>query len=105
MPEDIKQVLTADEQAAVLGSNPFDGDFGAPDDRILLDRIGIARKAGACSFCETTINPGDQQRRMSAKFDGQLRSYRWCVPCCRNMAGMEDDEGEWDSDAQRAKEE
>jgi len=87
-------MLTNDEKANILSCDPFEGDFGDQNDRVFLDRMSVARKQGDCSFCKSPIQPGDEQRRMTARFDGELRSYRWCVSCCLGMAGLDagDDE-------------
>lgn len=88
-----EKILTDEEKHAILSTDPFHGDFGEQDDRIFSDRIGFARKEGECSFCDSIIRPGDQQRRMSAKFDGEMMSHRWCLECCMEMLN-EDDEDE-----------
>lgn len=77
-----------------LQFNPFDGDFGAPGDIVLSDKIVTARKEGPCSHCGCAICKGERVRSMSAKFDGQLMSYRWCALCCAAMVkcqGAEED--------------
>ena len=83
-----------------LQFNPFDGDFGAPGDTTLSDKMVTARKEGPCSHCGHTICKGERVRSMSAKFDGQLMSYRWCALCCAAMvkcqADEEDDSGDND---------
>lgn len=78
--------LTAEEEQDCLDLNPFDGDFGAPGDITFSDRICVARKPAVCNDCSGQIQPKEQQRRLEAKFDGQLRVYRWCNHCCRAMA-------------------
>jgi hypothetical protein len=80
-----------DEQAA-LAVNPFEGDFGAPGDTILKNRVVTARKAGACQDCDGGITPGTRVRVLAAVFDGQLMSYRWCALCCAAMAALRDDD-------------
>ena len=77
----------------VLRFAPFDGDFGSPGDKVLKDKMGTARKAGQCSDCSQQIQPGERVRLLSARFDGELRSYRWCALCCEAMALAEDDGG------------
>lgn len=84
--------LTSKEEEGCLDLNPFDGDFGAPSDITFSDRICIARKPAVCRDCAGPILPREQQRRLEAKFDGQLRVYRWCVQCCRAMALSWDDD-------------
>lgn len=84
--------LTSEEEQGCLDLNPFDGDFGAPGDVTFADRICIARTPAVCRDCAGPIHPREQQRRLEAKFDGQLRVYRWCAECCRAMAlSWEDD--------------
>ncbi|MDO9273598.1 MAG: hypothetical protein Q7T94_11355 [Rugosibacter sp.] len=67
---------------------PFDGDFGHPSDKILKDKIGIARKGGPCCECLTEIRPGERIRMIGAIFDDQMMSYRYCSACCSAMAEM-----------------
>ena len=74
---------------------PFDGDYGDPSDRILKDKIGIARKAGPCCECLTEIVPGERIRMIGAIFDGQMMSYRYCSACCTAMAEMWN--GDWNA--------
>lgn len=72
---------------------PFDGDFGAPGDRTLSDRIVTARREGECHDCAQTIHRGERTRRLCAIFDKEMRSYRWCEACCCAMAGSWTDSG------------
>lgn len=67
---------------------PFYGDFGHPRDKILKDKVGVARKAGPCCECLTVIVPGERIRMISAIFDDQMMSYRYCSACCSAMAEM-----------------
>lgn len=76
--------------AKILIFNPFDGDFGAPGDTVLSNKVVIARKERPCSHCGTDIKKGERVRSMSAKFEGQLMSYSWCALCCAAMATDED---------------
>lgn len=85
-------MFTEAEKERILLRDPFEGDFGQQDDRVFLDRMSVARKAGQCSFCKQEIAAGDEQRRLSAKFDGEMRSYRWCRSCCRSWIDTEDDD-------------
>lgn len=77
-----------------LAFDPFQGDFGDQGDKVLKDKIGIARKAGDCNDCAQPIHPGDRVRLMTARFDGQLMNYRWCSLCCDAMAKYDDDGGD-----------
>jgi hypothetical protein len=87
------------DEEAVLQYYPFEGDFGDPSDRILRDHICTARKMGPCHLCAQIIQPGERIRSLSAKFDGELRSYRWCNACCEAMAKVHG-ESDDDSDAE-----
>lgn len=84
--------MTDDEKT--LAFDPFQGDFGSQDDRVLKNKMGNARKAGECHDCAQQIKPGELVRLMTARFDGELMSYRWCALCCAAMAKYEDDNGE-----------
>jgi hypothetical protein len=81
-----------------LAFNPFDGDFGAPGDTTLSNKMVTARKTGPCSHCGCTICKGERIRSMSAKFDGTLMHYRWCSLCCAAMAKCLADEEHDESD-------
>ncbi|CAG9172517.1 hypothetical protein CURE108131_22985 [Cupriavidus respiraculi] len=78
--------LSAKQVEDCLALNPFDGDFGSPGDMVFADRVCLARKPGTCNDCLGAINAGEQQRRLDAKFDDTMRSYRWCALCCHAMA-------------------
>lgn len=80
-------------EAECLQTNPFEGDFGSPGDKVLKDKIGTARKIGSCDMCSQEIHPGCRQRMLTAVFDGDLRSYRWCSECCAAMAASWHDDG------------
>ena len=84
--------MTFDE-AECLKTNPFEGDFGSPGDKVLRDKIGTARKGGTCGMCKQEIVPGERVRLLAAVFDGELMSYRWCSECCAAMAACWTDNG------------
>lgn len=90
-------ILLFDEEAA-LRYDPFADDFGMPDDRILRDRICTARKPGQCHICAQEIIPGTRTRSLSAKFDGEVRSYRWCHLCCAAMAEVHSNRDDYETD-------
>jgi hypothetical protein len=69
-----------------LAVNPFDGDFGSPQDRTLRDKIVVSRKAGGCHLCGQQIIPGTMIRSRTDIFDGEIATYRWCTECCVEMA-------------------
>lgn len=87
-----------------LCCGPFEGDFGSPDDRILKDKIVTARKDGECHLCNQQIQPRTRIRTMTAVFDGELMSFRWCTACCAAMAKSLYDDGEaWEERAALAR--
>lgn len=71
----------------VLKVNPFEGDRGGADDRVLSDKIVGARKVHfpGCCCCLQGIAKHEAHRALVAVFDGQLRAYRWCQECCIAM--------------------
>ena len=70
----------------ILSYDPFQGDFGDQGDYIFKDRLVIARKQFQCVHCCGTILPRQLNRYLVARFDGQMRTYRWCSTCCDAMA-------------------
>lgn len=77
----------------VLAYNPFDGDFGEPGDRTLVDRMATARKRGPCHLCDGEIVPGERIRRRTDVASGEIMSFRWCAGCCVAMAASWKDDG------------
>ncbi len=93
------------DESECLKTNPFEGDFGSPGDKVLKDKIGVARKAGACGMCRQEIVPGERVRMLSAVFDGDLMNYRWCQECCAAMAASRADNGDaWEARARIGRE-
>lgn len=89
----MRERLSEQEVRDCLALNPFDGDFGCHGDVVFSDRICTARKPGTCNDCAGPILPSEQQRRHDAKYDYEMRSYRWCFRCCRAMAAYWTDDG------------
>lgn len=88
------------DEEACLDTNPFEGDFGEPGDRVLQDKIVTTRKPAVCGCCRGTTEIGERTRSIKAIFGGQLMSYRFCSECCHAMARSwdEDDDGEaWEA--------
>jgi len=86
------------DESECLAVNPFEGDFGAPGDKVLKDKIVTTRKAGSCGMCSQAIQPGTRARSLAAVFDGSLMNYRWCASCCAAMAASWHDDGKaWES--------
>ena len=50
--------MTTFDEAECLKTDPFEGDFGSPGDKVLKDKIGTARKGGTCGICRQEIVPG-----------------------------------------------
>lgn len=68
-----------------LKYDPFEGDFGAPGDRPLTDKIVTAKKQYACWHCKYPIAIGERHRSRSDISDGCFMSFRWCASCCQAM--------------------
>ncbi len=97
--------MTTFDEVECLKTNPFEGDFGSPGDKVLKDKIGTARKGGTCGMCRQEIVPGERVRLLAAVFDGTLMSYRWCSECCAAMAASWTDNGDaWTARARLGRE-
>lgn len=74
--------------------DPFDGDYGGScdGDGVLSDKLVTARKRGECHACAGPIVPGRRARRRTEVYDGSLKRFSWCEPCCRAMGDLEDPE-------------
>lgn len=93
------------DEAECLKTNPFEGDFGSPGDKVLKDKIVTARNGGACGMCRQEIVPGERVRTLVAVFDGALMNYRWCSACCASMADSWTDDGRaWEARARIGRE-
>ena len=77
-----------------LAFDPFEGDFGSSDDRILKNKIVTARKERKCDLCLQDIRHGDRIRVMSGVYEGEFLSHVWCNLCCGVMAKSWEDDGE-----------
>lgn len=94
--------MKTESDQSILDFDPFEGDFGAPGDRVLTNKMVVARKEGPCAHCALTIKRGERVRRQTGLFDGELMTHRWCALCCQAMAayygdgdgGSEDDDDE-----------
>jgi hypothetical protein len=82
----------------ILDFDPFEGDFGAPGDKVFTNRMVVARKPGPCSHCGSEITKGERVRRQVSKFDGELMTHRWCGLCCKAMADYENQMNDEDRD-------
>ena len=43
----------------------------------------VARKDHKCDECGETINKGQKYERVSGKWDGEVSTYKTCLPCLR----------------------
>ena len=75
----------AEADSLILEFDPFEGDFGMPDDIVFSNKMVVARKPGPCAHCGLEIVKGERVRSQSSKFDGELMSHRWCALCCGAM--------------------
>ncbi len=96
IPDDLraKAGMSPFDEKECLAFDPFTNTKGDSDERILSDRIVLARKAGLCSICGGTIQPGEYVRRQAAIVDREMCSCRCCQACCVAMAASWHDDGE-----------
>lgn len=76
------------DEKLCLALEPFAGDFGAPGDKILSDKICRCRRQLKASWhlCGLAILPGTFYRRCAAIYDEAFSSFVWCSDCCAAMA-------------------
>lgn len=61
--------MTTFDEADCLKTNPFEGDFGSPGDKVLKDKICTARKGGTC---------GEYLRKGSLVYiEGKITTRKW----------------------------
>lgn len=70
----------------VLTFPVFEGDFGDPHDKVLRNNMVQARKEHECHHCTGPIQLQERHRCMQGKYDGEMRTFRWCEACCDIMA-------------------
>ena len=76
-----------------LDFDPFQGDFGTPDDKLFSDKMVKGRGKYSCFHCLGGIAPGEQHRSRSERADGEFMSFRWCLKCCEAMVKQLQGEG------------
>jgi hypothetical protein len=84
--------MSPDEEKDCLAYDPFAGDDG--DLTVFSDKMAVARKRGPCVICRGEIQPGERVRALRERFDGQVKTFRFCALCCEAMAKSWDDAGE-----------
>lgn len=84
-----------DWERSVLAFNPFEGDFGDCADVTFKDRIVKGKKLYKCQHCLDLIQPGQKQRYIMQKFDGQIGAWRFCFQCCDAMTKIWN--GDWET--------
>ena len=85
--------LTPDEMARdalILSFEPFQDDC---DVRTVRNAMVRTRKVHACQNCGESIPAGARVRSLTQAFEGEIMTWRWCVPCCDAMAT------EWDGES------
>jgi len=64
-----------------------DRDDGAPDWRLLSEKVSTRRKGPIlCTFCNDPINVGDRYRTVSAMEDGRFVLIQQHTPSCPRFA-------------------
>ena len=81
------------DEPECLACNPFEGDFGEPGDRTLVEKIVTLRRPRKCALCGQMSVKGTRCRVNVEIFDGKLMSYTWCEECCSAMADSWTDQG------------
>lgn len=71
--------------------NPFEGDFGCPEDRTLKDKIVKFRKQHTCHICQGDTEIGEVGRNIVSVFDGELVPFYFCNECCEAMVVSEEE--------------
>jgi hypothetical protein len=69
---------------AVLQFDPWCGDES--DVTTLSDRMVVTRVKSVCAICFENILPRDRVRTKVEKWDGKMKTFRFCVNCCAAMA-------------------
>jgi hypothetical protein len=59
----------------------IDGDYDGDTPSFFVEKIVAARKSHACNECGSVIAPREKYRRVSGKWDDEVRSYCFCLPC------------------------
>ena len=81
--------MTSRWQQDCLLARPFDGDY-SDGERTLSDKMVTARKSHHChgvgEACERGVVKGDRSRALVEVNRGDCRTYRWCEPCCQELA-------------------
>jgi len=79
-------MITEEEQSLALMYDPFEGDFGEPDDLLFKDKFVKTRKEHTCFVCESIIPVKTICRSTVWKFSGEIHTYHYCPDCCKAMA-------------------
>lgn len=56
-------------------------DSSGPD--FMSERVYRARKQHVCCECRTAIQPGRLYEAATGKWDGNVNTYKTCMPCAR----------------------
>ena len=61
------------------------GDYDGDEASFYCEHEVTGRKPHTCHECRETIAKGDKHHVVSGKWDGEVRSYRFCAPCWEVM--------------------
>lgn len=81
-------------QHAVLSYHLFQDDFGLSTDVIFKDRLVRCRTNHRCHHCGGWALAGQTARYHVGKYDGDVRSYYFCLHCCDAMSKAFTDDGD-----------
>lgn len=57
------------------------GDYDGDAAQFYNEKLVTARKAHVCYECQEPIAKGQQHERVTGKWDGDIRTYRFCAGC------------------------
>lgn len=58
---------------------------GEPSE-FFVEKLVKARKPHTCCECHDAIQPGETYQRITGMWDGQIDTYKTCLPCSRIRA-------------------
>ena len=76
----------AEMENQALAVDMFAGDKGCSQWIEFSDKFVTSRSVQQCHHCGCDIEKGERIRKLVAKFDGHMTTYRWCNACCWAMA-------------------
>ncbi len=85
----VRAPLTGEEEVDVLAFNPW-GDDDTPY-RTLSDKFVLTRKPSECQICFASIPLAARVRAKTEVYDGNCKTFRFCVECCWCIAHRYDE--------------